>query len=514
MQTAQRAPERGGASPALLRMEGMTKRYGGIHAVEAGELVVHHPGEVHALMGTNGSGKSTMLKILSGEERADSGSIAVDGEQVTFHSAADAVAAGIALVSQETAVVPHLTVAENVMMGRLKRGALGVDWVSTFAAAAEVTTMLGLDAQIDAAVGTLRADQRQVVEIARAIATQARILILDEPTSSLADDRVQDLHSVIRKLSARGVAVILVSHRLDEVFSLSDRITIMRDGRYIESRPTSEYTVESLVRAMTGHDSNDQPAEPAVPRTPNPGSPAEVVLEMQGVSGVVLQDISLTVKQGEIVGIAGLGGSGRDELLATVFGAKKAREGAMFYRGDQLKGADPRSRIKSGIGYVPPDRATQGVVRPLSSTANLVLPVTSPKSLWARINRRDEATRFAHRQRTFGIRVGDPEAPVSGLSGGNQQKVVLGKWLELDLGLLLLEEPTRGIDVSARADIHDRLRELASDGLAVVVSSSETDELLTLCSRVIVLFGGQIIAERATEDLNENTLTGLIGGHL
>lgn len=498
-------------SSPLLKMEGISKRYGGIRAIEHGELVVARPGEVHALMGTNGSGKSTMLKILSGEERADAGTITLAGTEVSFSSPAEAVAAGVALVSQETAVVPHLTVAENVLMGRLKRGPFGVDWAASMNAAAEITGSLGLNVPGDTQVGALRADQRQVVEIARAIATEARILILDEPTSSLADDRVKDLHDVVRKLAASGVAVIFVSHRLDEVFELADMITIMRDGRHVETRPTTEYTVESLVRTMTG-------IEPA----PSGGPVAarervigdEPVLELEGLSGDTLDGVTLSLRPGEIIGIAGLGGSGREELLAMIFGAAKPRSGRMIYRGTELRGADPRSRIHAGIGYVPPDRANQGVVRPMSSTANLVLPVTSKRRMLSRINRRDESRRFEGRQRSFGIRAGDPQAPVSSLSGGNQQKIVLGKWLELDLGLLLLEEPTRGIDVGARSDIHDRLREVADEGLGVLVSSSENDELLTLCDRVIVLFGGRIIAERPAAELDENTLTSLVGGHL
>lgn len=495
----------------LLTMEGISKRYGGIRAVEHGELVVARPGEVHALMGTNGSGKSTMLKILSGEERPDSGTIRLGGEAVSFHSPAQAVAAGVALVSQETAVVPHLTVAENVMMGRLRRGALGVDWAATARRAAEITASLGLDAPVDTPVGALRADQRQVVEIARAIATDARILILDEPTSSLADDRVKDLHDVVRRLSDSGVAVIFVSHRLDEVFELAEMITIMRDGRHVETRPTADYTVESLVRTMTGYETSSG-REPSAPRTRT--IDGEPVLELDGLCGDTLADVSLSLRPGEIVGVAGLGGSGREELLAMIFGAVKPRSGRVRYRGEELRGADPRSRIRAGIGYVPPDRANQGVVRPMSSTANLVLPVTSSRRMLSRINRKDESRRFAGRQRSFGIRAGDPQAPVSSLSGGNQQKIVLGKWLELDLGLLLLEEPTRGIDVAARSDIHDRLREVADEGLGVLVSSSETDELLTLCDRIVVMFGGRVIAERPAEGLDENTLTSLVGGHL
>ncbi len=495
----------------LLAMEGISKRYGGIRAIEHGELVVARAGEVHALMGTNGSGKSTMLKILSGEERPDSGTVRLAGAPVSFHSPAEAVSAGVALVSQETAVVPHLTVAENVLMGRLRRGPFGVDWAASARDAAEITDSLGLGAPVDTPVGALRADQRQVVEIARAIATRARILILDEPTSSLADDRVKDLHDVVRRLAASGVAVIFVSHRLDEVFELADTVTVMRDGRHVETRPTAEYTVESLVRTMTGA----EPAKergPAVRRTRAIGD--EAVLELHELHGDTIAGVSLSLRPGEIVGVAGLGGSGREELLAMIFGALKPRSGRVRYRGEELRGADPRSRIRAGIGYVPPDRANQGVVRPMSSTANLVLPVTSSRRGLSRIDRRDESRRFAGRQRSFGIRAGDPQAPVSSLSGGNQQKIVLGKWLELDLGLLLLEEPTRGIDVGARSDIHDRLREVADQGLGVLVSSSENDELLTLCDRVIVLFGGRVIAERSAEELDENTLTSLVGGHL
>ncbi|MCB1274069.1 MAG: sugar ABC transporter ATP-binding protein [Leucobacter sp.] len=507
-------------APPLLEMSSITKRYGGTHAVRSGRLVIERPGEVHALMGTNGSGKSTMLKILSGEVQPDGGTIRIEGREVVFGSPAGAVQSGVALVSQETAVVPQLSVAENIMLGRLHRGPLGVDWPGSVRRATEIAESLGLEVDMHAPVGSLRADQRQVVEIARAIATEARILILDEPTSSLADDRVRDLYEVVRKLSAGGVSIIFVSHRLDEVFELSDAITVMRDGAFIERRSAAEYTVDSLVRTMTGMGTDELPGAAATEPSANatakhsaaPDGPP--ILELSRLSGEVLKDVDLSVAPGEIVGVAGLGGSGREELLPMLYGLQRRRAGEIRMRGKELPEGGPRSRISSGMGYVPPDRANQGIVPALSCVANLSLPHAGARPLLASIDHRAETERFERRRQHFGIRAHNPAGAVSGLSGGNQQKIVVGKWLDLDLDLLLLEEPTRGVDVGARADIHQRLREVADSGLGIVVSSSEVDELMTVCTKILVLFRGRVVAERPTEDFDEHTLTALIGGHL
>jgi ABC-type sugar transport system ATPase subunit len=497
----------------MLSLSGVHKRFGGVHALRGADLTIARPGVVHALIGQNGSGKSTLLGVLSGQDRPDAGEIAVAGEPVSFSTPAAAIGHGIAMVSQETAVVPELSVAENVLLGRRAvRGRLGLDPRRTRARAVAVLDRLGLDYDPDSRVSRLRPDQRQMVEIARALSMDARILILDEPTSSLTDDEVEGLFRAIAQLTAQGVAVIYVSHRLSELFALADEVTILRDGRTVGRGAMSSYDSASLVAAMVG--------EAGETRTPvatrgRRRIAADAALAVTGLSVPgVLDGVDLEVGEGEIVGVAGLVGAGRSELLKAIFGLLPVTAGSVAIGGRPLTPGDPRSAIRQGLGFLPPDRKTEGVVLSMSVRDNLTMVRTLERPRLARPRRGAEARAADETCRTMRIRTPSASAPVWTLSGGNQQKVALGRWLAREPRVLLLDEPTRGVDVAAKAEIHERVRVTAAGGTGLLVSSSENDELLELCDRILVMFRGRVVASLDRESATDGRLARLAGGHL
>jgi ABC-type sugar transport system ATPase subunit len=504
-------PEGGGAvaeaDEPLLVLSGIEKRYGGVRALTGASLTISAPGVVHGLLGENGSGKSTMLGILSGQVQADAGEIRIDGESVRLASPADATARGIAMVSQETAVAPHLSVTENILLGpRLVNGRAGINWRASRERAAVILDRLGLDYDLMAPVSSLRPDQRQMIEIARALSMDARILILDEPTSSLTDDEVAALFEVLESLKRDQVSTILVSHRLNEILSISDEVTVMRDGLDVEAGPTARYDVHSLVDAMIGgvHEAAAHPE-----RTPS----GRCRLRVSGLSGPVLHDIDLEVGAGEIVGLAGLVGAGRSELLESIFGTREVTGGELFIDDVLLLPDEPRAAIGSGIGYLPPDRKVQGLVMTMSVGNNLMMVSTSSRRRFGFPNRRQEAETIETFSKRMRIRAADPSVPVGTLSGGNQQKVALAKWLVKEPRLLLLDEPTRGVDVASKMEIHQLLREAAGRGIGLLVSSSESLELLELCDRIIVMFRGQVVTSLSSTEASESIVARFAGGH-
>jgi ABC-type sugar transport system ATPase subunit len=491
----------------LLTLSGIEKRYGGVRALRGASLTIGSRGVVHGLLGENGSGKSTMLGILSGQVRPDAGEIVVDGESVSFSTPADALARGIAMVSQETAIAPRLSVTENILLGpRLVRTAAGINWRASRERAGRVLARLGLDYDLDIEVSRLRPDQRQMIEIARALSMDARILILDEPTSSLTDDEVDALFKVLANLKRDGVATIFVSHRLNEILAIGDEVTVLRDGCDVESGPVSAYDAGSLVEAMVGG------AQEAVAQTARVLSGDER-LQVTGLSGAGLHDIDLDVRAGEIVGLAGLVGAGRSELLESIFGVRPITGGELFVDGARLTASEPRLAIERGIGYLPPDRKVQGLVLGMSVGENLTMVSSISRRRFGIPNRSREAQTiadFTHRMR---IRAANPSVPVGTLSGGNQQKVALAKWLVKEPRLLLLDEPTRGVDVASKVEIHQLLREVADRGIGLLVSSSENSELRELCDRIVVMFRGRAVASLSSSDASEAALARLAGGH-
>lgn len=496
--------------PALLELVGVHKRYGGVNALRGASLTIAAEGRVHGLIGENGSGKSTMLGVLSGQVRPDSGSIAMSGTPVSFQTPVDALARGIAMVSQESAVAPNLSIAENVLLGRrLVRSRFGIDWGQTFAKAETVLGRLGLEYDPRKPVGALRPDQRQMVEIARALSIDARILVLDEPTSSLTDDEVAALFQVIRQLQDAGVSTILVTHRLPELFAVCDELTVLRDGKTVATGRADDFDPHSLVAAMVGSALTKVVKRPSSSRR----SSDQPVLQLRDVGvGQVVHGVNLSIRSGEIVGIAGLVGAGRSELLEGIFGVR-SRSGIVHLLGQELTSTDPRASIARRVGMVPPDRKNQGVVLSMSVADNMSMVANHSRARLARPRVRRDAPLVRKLSGELRVRAAGVDALVGTLSGGNQQKVGLGKWLVDPPTLLLLDEPTRGVDVASKAEIHQILADLAASGVALLVSSSENEELLALCDRIVVMFRGRIVADLDRSEANEAVLARIAGGH-
>jgi ABC-type sugar transport system ATPase subunit len=475
---------------AFLSVTGIHKRFGGVHALRGADLAVRR-GEVHSLVGANGSGKSTMLNILSGQVAPDAGTIVLDGEPVRFRDPSRALASGIATVTQETTLVPDLSVAENILLGPRKvRRWFGIDWRASRRRAAEIQKLLGAEFSVDDKVSDLPADQRQLVEIARAISMNARVLLLDEPTSSLTEAEVESLFGLVRSLKARGLTTIFVSHRMSELFALADRVTILRDGRTVEVGEIRSYDPDRIIERMVGaipapaagHGAAAEESEPALR------------VHQLSVPGRV-HDATLTVGAGEAVGIAGLTGSGRTELLEAIFGMRRPSAGRVEVGGGaELRHGHVAHAIEHGLAYVPGDRKSQGLVLSMSVTENLMMATTSRRMrlrVPSRARERAEARSVAA---TFGIVAPSTEAACRTLSGGNQQKVVIAKWMRGSPGVLLMDEPTRGVDVGAKREIYRLLADARDQGVGILVSSSETEELLLLCDRILVMARGRIVA--------------------
>ena len=501
----------GGGGP-LLELAGIEKSYSGVHALRGAHMTISGPGTVHTLIGQNGCGKSSLLSILSGQLQPDRGQIRIQGRTARFGSASDAVRHGIAMVSQETAVAEDLSIAENVLMGRLVRGPAGIDWSASRARARQVLGRLGVDYDPRWIVGRLRPDQKQVVEIARAMSLDAKVLILDEPTSSLTDDEVAKLFAAIRELARQGVAVLFVSHRLAEVFEISDEITVMRDGQTVCSGSVAEFTPGSLVDAMVGGvDLHGGPvAASSPPAGPDAARPLLEARQLSSASAV--RGVDLRLRPGSLVGVAGLVGSGRSELLEALFGVRPVTSGTIAVDGIPWRRMSPRTCIAAGIGYIPPDRKRQGLVLPMSVASNLTMVATHTRSRLLPPGGRAERTMARRLADGVKMRAASMSLAVRSLSGGNQQKVVFCKWMAAHPRVLLLDEPTRGVDVAAKADIHTQLRQAAADGLALLVSSSEIPELVDLCDEVLVMHRGAVTHRFGRDQLSEKKIATVAAG--
>jgi len=492
----------------FLQATALHKRYGGVHALRGARIAVY-PGEVHALVGENGSGKSTLLNILSGQIRADAGTVSLAGRPTAFRSPTDALAGGIATVTQETTLAPDLSITENVFLGHrmVRRGPL-IDWRATRRRALEALRRLGLDIDPSLPVRRLRPDQQQMVEIARALSIDARVLILDEPTSSLTDDEVASLFALVRSLRTEGVAIIFVSHRLKEVFELADRVTVLRDGRTVGEAMVAELDRPTLIQLMVGRALEEIEPPPAQERV---GRPA---LRVRGLTlAGSVSAIDLDVEPGEIVGLAGLVGAGRSELLEMVFGLHRPSAGSVEVDGSPASFRSPRQAIRGGVAFVPADRKVQGLVHEMSVRENLVMAATSPLARLRRPAARRELRVVRESFEGMRIRATSSRVLVATLSGGNQQKIVLGKWLATAPRVLMLDEPTRGVDVGSKAEIYQLLFDAAESGLGILVSSSENPELLTLCDRILGMFRGRIAAELSRDEATEARIAHFAGGH-
>ncbi len=474
----------------FISLSGMSKSFVGIKVLKDVDFDVRE-GEVHALLGENGAGKSTLIKMMAGLYKPDSGTITVNGEEMKFAATGDATAAGIATVYQELLLFPELTVAENVFLGHYPRtGAGWIDWAAVRARTRELLDQLDThDLDVDAKVLTLSVAQRQRVEIAKALSRNARILIMDEPTASLVESDVQRLMQVVRQLRERGVGIVYVSHRMSEIFALADRVTVLRDGAHVATCDIGEVNEQKLVSMMVG-----RPIDSLFPKAE--AEIGETVLEVKSLNhGRHVQDISFRLRRGEILGIAGLVGSGRTELALTLFGMTPATSGEILMEGVPVRIGSPQQARDLGIAYVPEDRGLQGLVRPMAIRKNVSMATIEKLSSGIFIRARAEAERAREAVRRFGIRCRDIDQPVSELSGGNQQKVVIAKWLETEPKVLILDEPTRGVDVGAKAEIHTIMGELVKRGVAILMISSELPEVLGMSDRMLVMSGGRVTAE-------------------
>jgi ABC-type sugar transport system ATPase subunit len=476
-----------------LALDGLSKAYGGTVVLD-GFTHVFEPGRVHALMGKNGSGKSTVVKILSGSVQPSAGTISVDGRGLNFNGPADAMAAGIATVHQELSVIPTLSVGENIYLGRLpgrrRFGLETVDWEALYKGAADLLHSMDLDIDPRQPASALSVGQQQVIEIVKAMSFSPKILLLDEPTSALATKEVEQLFALVRRLRDRGVTMIYITHRMNELFEIADTCAVLRDGRFIGSVEMANATQQKIVEMMFGDVAKaKRPPRRAIDRTVEP------VLEVRNMSrGDVFSDVTFAVYPGEILGIAGLLGSGRTEVLRAVFGADRADSGTVVVDGSDLAGATPTTMKAHGLGYTPENRKEFGLVQNLSTHANLCLASLAGIAPRGWITRAMEQP-FVRRQiNGLGIKA-EPMLPVSSLSGGNQQKVVIGNWLNTDPKVMLFDEPSRGVDVHARRQIFEIIWEQARSGLSSIFVSTELEELLEVTDRILVMRHGRIVKE-------------------
>jgi rhamnose transport system ATP-binding protein len=474
---------------AAVTLAHITKSFTGLKVVKDVSFDVR-PGEVHALLGENGAGKSTLIKIMAGLYQPDEGEIAINGIPTKFATPRDAHAAGIATVHQELLLFPELTVAENIFLGQTPKTKLGMlDWPAMRSRARALLDSLDSpELDIDAKVGTLSVANRQRVEIARSLSQDARVVIMDEPTAALADADVARLMDIVRRLKSRGVAIVYVSHRMPEIFALADRVTVLRDGARVGTKDIGEVDEGVLVNMMVG-----RVIDRLYPK--KLGESGASILELREISHrSAVRDISFELRAGEILGIAGLVGSGRTELALTIFGITPATSGTILLEGKPVRIGSPEAARDLGIAYIPEDRGTQGLIRTQTIAENVALANLKKLTRGLFI----DATKLLRSARQaierFGIKARGPQQVVRELSGGNQQKVVLGKWLSTDPRILIMDEPTRGIDVGAKAEIHQLMRKLASEGMAILMISSELPEVLGMSDRVLVMNGGRIVA--------------------
>ncbi|MFG2322672.1 sugar ABC transporter ATP-binding protein [Streptomyces sp. NPDC048568] len=494
--------------PPLLSMSGITKSFPGVRALDGVDLDVQ-AGEVHCLLGQNGAGKSTLIKVLAGAHQPDTGTIRWRGEDVTLRSPIAAMRLGIATIYQELDLVEHLSVAENVHLGHEPTSAgFVVRGKAAKTSTAQLLKRLG-HPEVDPGrlVGDLSAAQQQIVSMARALSHDVRLIVMDEPSAALDPDEVDNLFRIVADLTADGVAVVYISHRLEEIRRIGDRVTVLKDGRAVAGGlPAKETPTREVVALMTGR--NVEYVFPERPAAPGTGEP---VLSVRGLTRHgEFAPLDLEMRPGEIVGLAGLVGSGRSEILETVYGARKPNAGQVLVDGRPLRPGSVRAAVRAGLGLAPEERKAQALLMLESVTRNVSVSAMSRFSRGGWIDRGAELKAARAATRELSLRPDNPTAPVRTLSGGNQQKAVLARWLLRGCRVLLLDEPTRGVDVGARAELYAVIRRLADEGLAVLLVSSEVPEVLGLADRVLVLREGSVVHEAPARELDEHRVLDLV----
>ncbi|MCA9904088.1 MAG: sugar ABC transporter ATP-binding protein [Anaerolineae bacterium] len=497
----------------LLEMRQIYKSFFGVKVLDDVSVSLHR-GEVLALLGENGAGKSTLIKILNGDYTMDSGEIYLNGQHVQFHEPRDAEAHGIRMIYQELHYAPDLSVTENLLLSELPRGRgfpgrYIIDWRQAREIALSRLKLLDLAIDPDVHMRDLPVVERQIVEIVKALSADAQIIVMDEPTAALTPPEVEMLFGIIRNLCAQGVAIIYISHRLDEIFEIADRVTILRDGQHVATKRIDEVKLASVVELMVGREIEARRKTLALT-----GQESQVVLEVQNLTKLgAYEDVSLKVHAGEIVGVFGLIGSGQLSLTRSIFGAEYPDSGSILVDGRECAIRHPQDARNAGIGFVPVDRKVQSLIMGQSVRKNVTL------SNWQRLARmgffqqRIEKEHTRHWVDSLGIRMaGDMEVPIRFLSGGNQQKSVLARWLEANVRVLILNEPTWGVDVGARSDIYDQLEALAQSGLAILIVSSDIQEIMSVCPRILTIYRGRITAEFQRESVSKDELLAAAAG--
>ena len=473
---------------AVFKAEHISKAFGGVHALQDVHFEIF-PGEVHALLGENGAGKSTLIKIITGVHQPDSGELFLDGRPIHFGSTREAQEQGVAGIYQEPSLFPDLDIAENILVGRQPTRGGRVDWKRMYAEAGALLQRLGLAVDPRTKARELSVAQQQVVEVARALSIRAKVLIMDEPTSSLTLHEVEELFAIVRQLRAAGTAVVFISHRLEELFTLADRVTVLRDGNYVGTRPMAGVTTDELIRLMVGRSLGELFPKQTV-------AAGEVVLDVEGL-GVEgsFSGVSFQLRRGEILGMAGLIGAGRTNVARALFGTEPATAGTIKLDGKPVTISRPDVAMALGIGYVPEDRKEHGLVLEMSIGRNITLPVLPRFATAGWLHESQERRTATAAAGRLEVKMAGVDQKAGQLSGGNQQKVVLAKWLGMEPRVLILDEPTRGIDVGTKAAVHALMGELAAQGLAILMISSELPEVLGMSDRILVMREGRLTGQ-------------------
>lgn len=492
----------------FLELRGVSKEFPGVKALKEVSFTINK-GEVHALIGGNGAGKSTLMKILSGAYTKNSGTILVDGVETEIGNPNVAEELGITIIYQELNLVQSLTVAENIFIGRHPKTSMNtVDWKSMNQQAAQLLQEFEIDIAPQTAVRSISIAQQQMVEIIKAVSKNARLVIMDEPTSSLTSKEITVLFRMIRRLKEKGVAVIFISHRLDEIFEISDRITIMRDGAYVATRDVDKITRNELISLMIGREMSQQFPD----RESRIGGE---LLRAENINdGVLLQDISFTLHEGEVLGFAGLVGAGRTELMHTIFGSRKKKSGALYIHGKETGIRSPNQSIRNGIGFVTEDRKQEGLALNMTVRENICMVAIRKVLQNGLISRKKEVDSTRHYIDALNIVTPSEEQRAVFLSGGNQQKVVLSKWMMSDCSVVIMDEPTRGIDVGAKREIYEIINQMVADKKGIIVVSSEFDEVMGICDRIIVMCEGRITGILTKEEFSQEKIAALAVGEV
>jgi len=487
------------APQPVLQVQHVSKSFGGVHALRDVHFEIM-PGEVHAILGENGAGKSTLIKIMTGVHQPDAGELFLEGQPMRFANTRAAQEHGIAAIYQEPSLFPDLDIAENILVGRqpISRGA--IDWKRMYQEASALLQRLGLALDPRTKARELSVAQQQVVEIARALSINAKVLIMDEPTSSLTQHEVADLFAIVRQLRAAGTAIIFISHRLDELFALADRVTILRDGSYVGTRVMTDVTTDGLIRMMVGRSLDELFPKQAVPI-------GSVVLEVAGL-GVEgsFADVSFELHRGEILGMAGLIGAGRTDVARALFGIEPATAGTITLDGKVVAIKRPDTAMALGIGYVPEDRKEHGLVLAMSIADNITLPIVASFAKLGWLDTQRELAAATASATQLEVKMSHVEQQAGELSGGNQQKVVLAKWLGAHPRVLILDEPTRGIDVGTKAAVHALMSSLAAQGMAILMISSELPEILGMSDRILVMREGRLTGHFSRAEATQEKL--------